>query len=228
LAAQQNPQSEAFGKGQVIDLAIIEPILAILGPQPTVYDQLGIVQPRSGNRSVNNAPRNTYKTKDGKWVAISTSAQSIAERVMHLVGHPEVIAEPWFASGGERAKHADLLDGYVSTWIAERDTAEVVRAFEEAEAAVAQIYDIRDIMADQQFQALDTITTVEDPKLGPVRMQNVLYRMSETPGEINWTGRTKGADTHEILAQTLGLSESKIAELETAGIISQSVTTEGK
>ena len=83
-------------------------------------------------------------------------------------------------------------------------------------------------MADQQFQALDTITTVEDPKLGPVRMQNVLYRMSETPGEINWTGRTKGADTHEILAQTLGLSESKIAELETAGIISQSVTTEGK
>ena len=88
MAAQKNPESEAFGKGQVIDLAIIEPILAILGPQPTVYDQLGIVQPRSGNRSVNNAPRNTYKTKDGKWVAISTSAQSIAERVMHLVGHP--------------------------------------------------------------------------------------------------------------------------------------------
>jgi len=228
LAAQKNPESEAFAKGQVIDLAIIEPILAILGPQPTVYDQLGIVQPRSGNRSVNNAPRNTYKTKDGKWVAISTSAQSIAERVMHLVGHPEVISEPWFASGGERAKHADLLDGYVSTWIAERDTAEVVRAFEEAEAAVAQIYDIRDIMADKQFQALDTITTVEDPKLGPVRMQNVLYRLSETPGEINWTGRAKGQDTHEILAQTLGLSESKISELEAAGIVSQNSPTEGK
>ena len=207
LIARENPQSEAHGKGQVIDLAIIEPILAILGPQPTVYDQLGIVQPRSGNRSVNNAPRNTYKTKDGKWVAISTSAQSIAERLMHLVGHPEVIAEPWFASGGERAKHA-----------------EVVRAFEEAEAAVAQIYDIRDIMADKQFQALDTITTVEDPKLGPVRMQNVLYRLSETPGEINWTGRNKGQDTHEILAQTLGLSESKISELEAARIISQNPT----
>jgi crotonobetainyl-CoA:carnitine CoA-transferase CaiB-like acyl-CoA transferase len=147
---------------------------------------------------------------------------------MHLVGHPEVIAEPWFASGGERAKHADLLDDYVSTWIAERDTAEVVRAFEEAEAAVAQIYDIRDIMADKQFQALDTITTVEDPKLGTVRMQNVIYRLRETPGEINWTGRAKGQDTHEILAETLGLSESKIAELETAGIISQGVPTEGK
>jgi crotonobetainyl-CoA:carnitine CoA-transferase CaiB-like acyl-CoA transferase len=103
-----------------------------------------------------------------------------------------------------------------------------VRAFEEAEAAVAQIYDIRDIMADQQFQALDTITTVDDPKLGPVRMQNVLYRMSETPGQISWTGRAKGQDTHEILAQTLGLAESKIAELEAAGIISQNASNEGK
>jgi crotonobetainyl-CoA:carnitine CoA-transferase CaiB-like acyl-CoA transferase len=219
LAAQKNPLSESFGKGQVIDLAIIEPILAILGPQPTVYDQLGIVQPRSGNRSVNNAPRNTYKTKDGKWVAVSTSAQSIAERVMHLVGHPEVISEPWFASGGERAKHADLLDGYVSTWIAQRDTAEVIRAFEEANAAVAQIYDIRDVMQDEQFKALDSITTVEDPTLGPVRMQNVLYRMSQTPGEVKWTGRKMGQDTHEVLADTLNLSEEKISQLEKLGII---------
>ena len=219
LAAQKNPLSESFGKGQVIDLAIIEPILAILGPQPTVYDQLGIVQPRSGNRSVNNSPRNTYKTSDGKWVAISTSAQSIAERVMHLVGHPEVISEPWFASGGERAKHADLLDGYVSNWIAQRDTAEVIRAFEEADAAVAQIYDIRDVMQDEQFKALDSITTVEDPTLGPVRMQNVLYRMSQTPGEVKWTGRKKGQDTHEVLADTLNLSEERISQLEKLGII---------
>jgi crotonobetainyl-CoA:carnitine CoA-transferase CaiB-like acyl-CoA transferase len=219
LAAQKNPESEGFGKGQVIDLAIIEPMLAILGPQPTVYDQLGIVQPRSGNRSVNNAPRNTYKTKDGKWVAVSTSAQSIAERVMTLVGHPEVISEPWFASGGERAKHADLLDGYVSTWIAQHDTSEVVRAFEEADAAVAQIYDIRDIMHDEQFMALDTITTVEDPVLGSVRMQNVLYRMSETPGKIKWTGRKKGQDTHEVLAETLELTGERIIQLEKAGVI---------
>ena len=219
LAAQKNPLSESFGKGQVIDLAIIEPILAILGPQPTVYDQLGIVQPRSGNRSVNNSPRNTYKTRDGKWVAISTSAQSIAERVMHLVGHPEVISEPWFASGGERAKHADLLDGYVSNWIAQRDTAEVIRAFEEADAAVAQIYDIRDVMRDEQFKALDSITTVEDPTLGPLRMQNVLYRMSQTPGEVKWTGRKKGQDTHEVLADTLNLSEERISQLEKLGII---------
>jgi crotonobetainyl-CoA:carnitine CoA-transferase CaiB-like acyl-CoA transferase len=221
LAAQKNPESEGFGKGQVIDLAIIEPILAVIGPQPTVYDQLGIVPPRTGNRSVNNAPRNTYKTKDGKWVAISTSAQSIAERVMHLVGHPEVIDEPWFKAGSTRAAYADLLDGYVGDWIAQRTTEVVMVEFEKAEAAVAQIYDVADIFKDEQFNALDTITTVQDPDLGPLRMQNVLYRMSETPGHINWTGRKIGADTHEILADTLGLSESEIEQLSESGIVKQ-------
>jgi formyl-CoA transferase len=101
---------DATGKGQVVDLAIIEPIFTVLGPQPIAYDQLGVIQERTGNRSNNNAPRNTYQTKDGKWVAISTSAQSIAERVMRLVGRPELIDEPWFATGTRRAEHADLLD----------------------------------------------------------------------------------------------------------------------
>lgn len=210
------------GKGQVIDLAIIEPILSVLGPQPIVYDQLGSVQQRTGNRSVNNAPRNTYRCLDGKWVAISTSAQTVAERVMHLVGHPEVIAEPWFASGSTRAAHADELDELVGAWIAERDLPEVIKAFEAADAAAAPIYDVRDVLADPQYQALDSVTTVSDPVLGPVRMQNVLYRLSETPGRIGWTGRAKGADTYRILRDRLGLSDSEINTLVRDGVISGS------
>jgi crotonobetainyl-CoA:carnitine CoA-transferase CaiB-like acyl-CoA transferase len=127
------------GTGQVIDVAIIEPILTILGAQVSVFDQLGILQERAGNRSANNAPRNTYRTRDDKWVAISTSSQSVAERVMRLVGHPEVIGEPWFASGAQRATHADELDEYVAGWIAARSMEDVVRSFEEAQAAVAPI-----------------------------------------------------------------------------------------
>ena len=217
-ALYERDKPNGSGKGQVIDLAIIEPIVTILGPQPTIYDQTGVIQGRTGNRSVNNAPRNTYKSRDDKWIAISTSAQSIAERVLTLVGHPEVLDEPWFASGAERAKHADLLDGYVGSWIGERDADEVIREFEAAQAAVAQIYTIKDVFEDPQYQALDTITTVEDPDLGPVRMQNVLYRLSETPGGINWTGRKMGADTDEVFAE-LGLTEEQIAGLRDAGII---------
>lgn len=207
------------GKGQVIDMAIIEPIMSILGPQPMIYDQLGVVQQRSGNRSVNNAPRNTYKTADGKWVAISTSAQSIAERVMHLVGHPEVIDEPWFKAGVTRAQHADELDEYVGSWIAQRPLTEVVDAFEKAEAAVAPIYDISDVFKDPQYQALDTITTVQDPDLGPLRMQNVLYRLSDTPGSIRWTGRKLGADTREVLQDWAKCTDDEIAALESDAVI---------
>ncbi|MBK6017326.1 CaiB/BaiF CoA-transferase family protein [Streptomyces sp. MBT53] len=206
------------GEGQVVDMAIIEPILTALGPQPLWYDQLGHVQPRTGNRSQNNAPRNTYRTADGSWVAVSTSAQSIAERVMRLVGRPELIDEPWFATGADRARHADVLDAAVGDWIAQRSRTEVLAAFEKAEAAVAPIQDVRDVMADPQYQALDTITTVDDPELGPLRMQNVLFRLSATPGSIRWSGRPHGADTDPVLTE-LGLTEAELATLRQEGAL---------
>ncbi|MGI5354675.1 CaiB/BaiF CoA transferase family protein [Streptomyces sp. CA-252508] len=206
------------GHGQVVDMAIIEPILMVLGPQPLWYDQLGYVQPRTGNRSRNNAPRNTYRTADGSWLAVSTSAQSVAERVMRLVGRPELIAEPWFAEGTTRAQHADVLDEAVGSWIARHTRDEAMAAFEKAEAAIAPVYDVRDVLADPQYQALDTVTEVADPDLGPVRMQNVLFRLSETPGSIRWTGRPHGADTDAVLTD-LGLTEAEIARLRSEGAL---------
>ncbi|WP_328860243.1 CaiB/BaiF CoA transferase family protein [Streptomyces sp. NBC_00306] len=209
---------QTTGRGQVVDMAIIEPILTVLGPQPLWYDQVGYVQTRTGNRSGNNAPRNTYRTADGHWVAVSTSAQSIAERVMTLVGRPDLIDEPWFTTGSGRAEHADILDDAVGGWIAERSRTETMEAFEKAEAAIAPIYDIRDVMEDPQYQALDTITEVPDPELGPLRMQNVLFRLSETPGSIRWAGRPHGADTDAVLTE-LGLTGADISALRTQGAL---------
>ncbi|GHB30807.1 CoA transferase [Streptomyces viridiviolaceus] len=209
---------ERTGEGQVVDMAIIEPMLMVLGPQPLWFDQLGHVQPRTGNRSQNNAPRNTYRTADGTWVAVSTSAQSVAERVMRLVGRPELIEEPWFATGADRARHADVLDEAVGSWIARHTRAEVLAAFEEAQAAVAPVQDVRDVMTDPQYRALDTITTVDDPELGPLRMQNVLFRLSATPGAIRWAGRPHGADTEEVLTE-LGLTPADVKELREEGVV---------
>ncbi|MCB5167814.1 CoA transferase [Streptomyces bambusae] len=208
----------ADGGGQVVDLAIIEPILTVLGPHPLWYDQLGYVQPRTGNRSVNNAPRNTYRSADGRWLAVSTSAQSVAERVLRLVGRPELAGEPWFGSGAGRAQHAAVLDEAVGGWIARHKADEVVAAFEEAEAAVAPVYDVRDVLADPQFEALDTVTEVPDPELGPIRMQNVLFRLSETPGAIRWAGRPHGADTDAVLAE-LGVDRGEVAALRAGGVL---------
>ena len=207
------------GEGQVIDCAIIEPIMGMLGPHALVYDQLGIIQPRTGNRSANNAPRNTYQTRDNRWVAISTSAQSIADRVISLVGHPELVDEPWFSSGQERAHRADLLDRCVGDWIAQRDLDEVMEAFTEAQAAVAPIYDISQVMEDPQYRALDSIIEVDDPELGPIKMQNILFRMSETPGQVRWSGRAEGADNRQIYCEELGLTEGELAELKRKGVV---------
>ncbi len=207
------------GRGQVVDLDILSPLVSVLGPQPIGYDQLGIVPQRTGNRSVNNAPRNTYRTSDDKWVAISTSANSVAERLMRLIGHPEVIDEPWFSSGAERARRVDLLDGYVGGWVAARTRAEVLDACERADVAVAPIYDVADLMADPHVVATGMITTVEDPDLGPVRMQDVVTRLSETPGSIRFTGRAPYADTEEILRKEAGVDDATLATLIGRGVV---------
>ncbi|WP_129843391.1 CoA transferase [Streptomyces sp. RFCAC02] len=206
------------GAGQVVDLAIIEPMLTVLGPQALWYDQLGYLQQRTGNRSANNAPRNTYRTADGTWVAVSTSAQSVAERVMRLVGRPDVVTQEWFATGAGRARHADELDAAVAAWIGERTRAEVLSAFEKAEAAIAPVYDIRDAMADEQYRALGSFTRVEDEELGTLTMQNVLFRLSGTPGAVRWAGRPHGADTDEVLTG-LGLSGEEIGALRDQGAL---------
>ncbi|QCB43267.1 CoA transferase [Sphingomonas sp. PAMC26645] len=207
------------GRGQVIDIALIEPILTILGTQAVVYDQLGIIPDRTGNRSRANAPRNTYETKDKRWLAISTSSDSIAERLMRLVGADDLVDQPWFSSARGRVEHVEDIDERVAAWIAERTADEAVLAIEAAEAAVAPVYNIADIFADPQFAALKTIIPVNDPVLGDVRMQNVMFRMSRDSGAIHFTGRELGADNQDVLGQELGLSSEEIARLKETGTI---------
>ncbi|WP_245916923.1 CaiB/BaiF CoA transferase family protein [Nocardioides gansuensis] len=209
---------EKDGRGQVVDLDLLSPIMTAVGPGPTVYQQTGVVGTRHGNRSTNNAPRNTYRTSDGHWVAISTSAQPIAERVMRLVGHPEVIDERWFAAGSTRAEHADDLDEMVGSWILARTREEVVDAFTEAGAAIAPIYSAKEIVEDAHIRETRMLTEVDDEDLGPLLQHNVLWRMSGTPGGIRFTGRSHGADTDDVLGR-LGVTHERLAELRERSVI---------
>lgn len=207
------------GGGQVVDMSILEPIMTAVGPGPTIYDQLGTLEERHGNRSTNNAPRNTYRTRDGQWVAVSSSAQSVAERILRLVGHPELLQEEWFSSGHGRAEHADLIDGYVADWISERTRGEVLTAFEEAGGAVAPVYSAKDIVEDPHIRQTKMLVEIDDPELGPLLMHNVMWRMSESPGQIRFTGRAPGADTDTILIDELGYSAAQLAALREEGVI---------
>lgn len=207
------------GQGQVIDLSLLEPLLMVLGPGPTAYDQLGVIPGRHGNRSQNNAPRNTYRTRDGRWVAISSSSQTVAERVMHLVGHPEVIAEPWFASAGQRVQHADLLDEYVGQWIVSHDFDHVTAEFERVGAALAAVNTVADLMADPHVNEREVVTTVHDEDLGPLRMQNLAFRLSQTPGRIRFSGRRLGQDNEEVYCHEIGLPLARLQRLREEGIL---------
>jgi crotonobetainyl-CoA:carnitine CoA-transferase CaiB-like acyl-CoA transferase len=205
--------------GQVIDLAIYEPLFWILGPQALVYDQLGIVQGRTGSSTEWTAPRNAYRASDGRWLGMSASSQSIAERVMKLVGHPEVADEPWFANHVGRVEHQKELDVLIGGWIAEHTAAEVMAAFEASEAVIGPIYSIEDIFNDPQYLARETITTVEDETLGTVRIQNAIPRLSATPGSVRHLGGLLGQDNNQILGRELGHTPAELERWQAEGVI---------
>ena len=209
---------ETTGRGQVVDVSLLEPLMTLLGPGVSAYAALGELQPRTGNRSGHNAPRNVYRTADDRWVAVSSSATSIAERVMRLVGRGELVDEPWFATGAGRVAHVDEIDGAVASWIGARTRDEVLDAFDAAGAAAGPVYDAQDVLADPHFEARGTIATVEDPDVGPLRLPGVLARLGATPGEIRWAGRGHGADTADVLAG-LGVDADELERLLERGVV---------
>ncbi len=207
------------GSGQIIDLSLYEPLFWLLGPQALAFDQLGVVPGRTGSSTEWTAPRNTYQAADGRWLGLSASAQSIAERVMVLIGHSEIVGEPWFADHEGRVANRDLLDSLIAEWIGARPADEVLEKFEEAGAVIGPIYSIADIFEDAQYQARETITTVDDPRLGPTRVQNVIPLLSATPGSVRYLGGELGEHNSEILCDELGHSLEELEVWSNAGIV---------
>ena len=219
MFALYHRDAQGGGEGQYIDLSIYEPLFQVMGPQPLQYDQLGVVQDRYGNRSKNNAPRNTYKTKDGHWVAISTNSPSIVTRVLTLCGGKEVAEDPRFQTPQGRVEHVEEVDGVVAGWIGKHDLKTVLDEFEKAEAAIGPAYSIDQIFDDPQYQAREDIIAVEDEDLGTIRMTNAFPFMSKTPARIKHPGPRKGQHTEDILCGELGLSPEDLAKLRDEGAI---------
>jgi formyl-CoA transferase len=211
-------ERRASGAGQEIDVSIIEPLLTVLEPQIIEHDQLGRVAHRVGNRSTVNAPRNMYLSRDQRWLALSTSTQSTADRLILLIGRPDVAAQPWFSSAAERAAHADELDAIVGGWVAGRDHQQVLAECRSAGVPISTVYDVRDILADPQYAALGAIATVPDEDLGPLRMAATPFRLSRTPAQIRWAGPRLGAH-NDLVYDRLGLTEADRRALRDRGVI---------
>jgi crotonobetainyl-CoA:carnitine CoA-transferase CaiB-like acyl-CoA transferase len=207
------------GAGQWIDLSLLEPLFAFLGPQVTAYDQTGAVEHRDGSRAYFSAPRNAYRTSDDRWVAISTSAQSAADRLFVAIGRADLVREGRFDSTQKRIQHADELDALIADWVAQRPLDEVLRIWDEHAVAGAPIYNVVDILADEQVKAREMLIEVDDEELGSLRMHGVFPRMSETPGRVRHAGRPLGADNGAIFGDGLGRSAEQLERLRDAGVI---------
>jgi crotonobetainyl-CoA:carnitine CoA-transferase CaiB-like acyl-CoA transferase len=181
------------GIGQVVDVNLLESMLQLMGPLVSAYGVLGYVQPRLGSGIAYTVPRNTYRCADGRWVAISTSAESVAQRLLALVGAE---GDPRFADFEARVAHRAEIDALVAAWVAERTVEEVLAAAERAEAAAAPVYSMSDIAADPHLLAREAVIEVDG-----VPMQNVIARLSATPGGVRFGARPLGADTGEVLAE---------------------------
>jgi crotonobetainyl-CoA:carnitine CoA-transferase CaiB-like acyl-CoA transferase len=138
---------------------------------------------------------------------------------MHLVGRPDIAEQSWFHKAGERVKHSDMIDAPVAEWIEARDYEEVSAAFQAAGAALAPVYDIEQLMNDPHVQEREVITTIDDEDLGPLKMQNLIFRMGGTPGAIRHGGRKLGQDTDSVLDDLLGISGDKLDELRSSGVV---------
>ena len=205
-------------EGQYIDLPIYEALMIMLGNQVMEYDQLGIVPQRMGNRTGFSVPRNLYRTKEGKWIAISGTSPSIVERIFKAIGREDLIFAPEFKDNRARLENADELDAIISEWMANHTQEEAIDRFLECEATIAPVYDVSDIMKDPHFCARGNIARVPDPDFGSVRMLNVAPKLSRTPGRIEHTGLEKGAANEEVYGG-LGLSSDAVRTLRENGVV---------
>lgn len=210
---------KASGGGQYIDVSLYEPLFRLIIPQVIEYDQLGIIRERNGNRHLDAAPRNLYQTKDSEWVALSASTQSIFERVMRAMGREDLINDPRFQDNRRRIENVEQLDEIISGWMRDHNLEEILARFEEVEAVISPVYNIKKIFKDPQYIARKDIIEVEDPELGRIKMQNVIPKFSKTQGRVQFPGPKLGAHNRDIYIDRLGYSEEELSKLEKEGVI---------
>jgi crotonobetainyl-CoA:carnitine CoA-transferase CaiB-like acyl-CoA transferase len=209
---------EHGGRGQIIDLPLLEPVVSVLGPDAAIYRTTGEKPQRTGSRSLTTSPRNVYGTADGLFIAISASMQVMAERVFRAIGKPEMIDDPRFRTNTDRVRNIDACDGAVADFIAERSLADNMAIFEKAEVTANPVYEIDQLLDDPHVQERGVIVEAPDEEAGSVLMHNVIPRLSETPGRLRFAAPSLGQHTREILS-AIGCDAARIAALSAEGVI---------
>jgi len=207
------------GSGQWIDLALYESVFRVLEYTAAAYDRLGLVRERQGNRLPNSAPLDNWETKDGQFVCIVAAGDVLFRRLAKAMGRPDLPEDPRFATLQARVAHAEEIHAIVGEWVSRHTAEEVERILVEAEVPVSRVYSIADIFADVHYRERESLITVDDPVIGPVRMQAVYPRLSETPGRVSRGAPQLGEHNDEVYGGLLQLSVAERERLRALGVI---------
>lgn len=205
-------RERGHARGQVIDLSLLEPIFSVLGPEASIYQLTGTIKERVGSASNTSSPRNVYACSDGKYVALSGSTQAVATRIFKIIGRPEMIQDPRFATNSDRVRHRPLVDEAVGAWFARHTRDEALAIMREAGATVGPVYNIADALEDPHFRQREVFLDVEDQDYGTMPMHNIVPRLSQTPGVWTKPAPSLGQHTEEVL-RAAGVPAEQIAQI---------------
>jgi succinyl-CoA---D-citramalate CoA-transferase len=208
------------GRGQVVDVSLMESCFALLESMVPEYDRLGIVRGPSGTGLKGIAPSNIFKSRDDKWMVIAANADKVFRRLCEAMGRPELADDARFATHNDRGDNQEELEGIIADWAKERDALEIDRCLNEAGVICGPIYTIADIFEDPQFRARDMLVEHEDPEFGRYIGPGIVPKLSETPGEVRWSATwEEGSHNQEVYGGLLGLSDEELAELKAEEVI---------
>jgi formyl-CoA transferase len=209
---------ERGGRGQVIDLSLLDSIFSVLGPDAAIHKLTGRVRKRVGSASESTSPRNVYATRDGRWVAISASTQAMAERLFRAIGRGDLNEDPRFRTNPERSKRREEVDRIVGGWIGQRTLAEAIGFFEQAGVTAAPVYDIAQFLDDPHVQARGIVVEAPDAEMGEIPMHAVVPRLGGSPGGLRTPAPAIGEHNEEIYAR-IGYDEERIQALAAEGVL---------
>jgi len=207
------------GEGQMIDIGLYEPVFRILDELASAYHETGRVRQRMGPATVNAVPHSHYPTKDGRWIAIACTTDKIFERLAAAMGRPEIAGGGPYSTFKQRAGARDDVDALVADWTRGLGRDDVLETCAACQVPCGPVYAIDEIFDDPQYKARENILILEDERAGEIAVPNVVPRLSETPGAIEWLGSPLGAHNREVFGELLGLSDERIAELSDKGVI---------
>ncbi|WMY11384.1 CaiB/BaiF CoA transferase family protein [Paraburkholderia phenoliruptrix] len=206
------------GEGQVVDVSLVESVFNLMESLVPEYDLLGHVRERSGGALPGIAPSNTYPTEDDGYVVIAGNSDPIFRRLMQVIGRPDLADDPALAHNDGRVRHCATLDDAIAAWTSHHSTQDVLAALEGADVPAGRIYSVADIVADPHYQARDMLLQAQLPGGASVKMPGIVPKLSDTPGEVRWSGPALGEHTGSVLSE-LGFTGEEIERLRREGAV---------